>query len=237
VKEVRSQLAAALAEKKNLESSVASLSAKDKSSSSAVKEKDDKIFQLSRELDSWHARLPPLIARFQARDADASALQEQLEAANHRISTLEAALDSDQTQFETIDSANLAEEYDASNDTLASTIGPASGEQFREALNGAASDYPRTHEPVTPDDSRREAESKASVTVADNLQDIKGVGPAIEKTLHQLGFFRFGQIAEMSEYDIDRVARHLKGFRSRIYREDWIGQARELRSRRAGGPV
>ena len=32
----------------------------------------------------------------------------------------------------------------------------------------------------------------------------------------------------MSEYEIDRVAQQLKGFRSRIYREDWIGQARAL---------
>ena len=32
----------------------------------------------------------------------------------------------------------------------------------------------------------------------------------------------------MSEYEIDRVARELRGFRSRIYREDWIGQARDL---------
>lgn len=62
----------------------------------------------------------------------------------------------------------------------------------------------------------------------DELQKIKGVGPAIEKTLNDLGIFRFRQIAEMSEYDIDRVAQQLKGFRSRIYREDWIGQARLL---------
>ena len=62
----------------------------------------------------------------------------------------------------------------------------------------------------------------------DNLKEIKGVGPAIEKTLNGLGIYRFNQIAEMSEYDIDRVAQQLKGFRSRIYREDWIGQARTL---------
>jgi len=62
----------------------------------------------------------------------------------------------------------------------------------------------------------------------DNLKKIKGVGPAIEKTLNGLGIYRFNQIAEMSEYDIDRVAQHLKGFRSRIYREDWVGQARTL---------
>ena len=32
----------------------------------------------------------------------------------------------------------------------------------------------------------------------------------------------------MSEFEIDRIAQHLRGFRSRIYREDWIGQARDL---------
>ncbi|MEM7504338.1 MAG: hypothetical protein AAF417_20025 [Pseudomonadota bacterium] len=64
----------------------------------------------------------------------------------------------------------------------------------------------------------------------DDLQQIKGVGPAIEKTLHSLGIHRFQQIAEMSEYEIDRVARELRGFRSRIYREDWIGQAKMLQA-------
>ena len=66
----------------------------------------------------------------------------------------------------------------------------------------------------------------------DDLRQIKGIGPAIEKTLNDLGIFRFNQIAEMSEYDIDRVAQELKGFRSRIYREDWIGQARTLQQQK-----
>jgi len=65
-------------------------------------------------------------------------------------------------------------------------------------------------------------------TQRDNLKKIKGVGPAIEKTLNEIGIFNFQQIADMSEYDIDRVAKRLKGFHSRIYREDWIGQARAL---------
>ena len=60
----------------------------------------------------------------------------------------------------------------------------------------------------------------------DNLKKIKGVGPAIEKTLNEMGIFSFRQLAEMGDYDIDRVARRLKGFHSRIHREDWIGQAR-----------
>ena len=68
----------------------------------------------------------------------------------------------------------------------------------------------------------------------DNLRLIKGIGPTIEKTLNELGIFRFHQIAEMSEYDIDRIARRLKGFSTRIYREDWIGQARNLQLQQSG---
>ncbi len=69
----------------------------------------------------------------------------------------------------------------------------------------------------------------------DDLQQIKGVGPAIEKTLNELGIFRFEQIAGISEYDIDRIAGRLRGLRSRIYREDWIGQARALLYRNGRG--
>ena len=68
----------------------------------------------------------------------------------------------------------------------------------------------------------------------DNLRLIKGIGPAIEKTLNELGIFRYHQIAEMTGYDIDRVAQRLKGFSSRIYREDWIGQARDLQLKKSG---
>ncbi len=71
-------------------------------------------------------------------------------------------------------------------------------------------------------------DDQGSAAGRDDLKLIKGIGPAIEKTLNELGIFRFDQIADMSEYDIDRVARRLRGFRSRIYREDWIGQARDL---------
>ncbi len=71
----------------------------------------------------------------------------------------------------------------------------------------------------------------------DDLQQIKGVGPAIEKTLNELGIFRFEQIAGISEYDIDRIAARLRGLRSRIYREDWIGQARALLYRESPDPA
>ena len=88
----------------------------------------------------------------------------------------------------------------------------------------------QSREDVTADaaDDVVASDDQATTDSSDDLQQIRGVGPAIEKTLNDLGIHRFNQIAEMSEYDIDRVAQHLRGFRSRIYREDWIGQARTL---------
>ena len=82
---------------------------------------------------------------------------------------------------------------------------------------------PQMRQIIDEESADAEAEDK------DDLKRIKGVGPAIEKTLNELGIYSFNQIAEMSEYEIDRVAQRLKGFRSRIYRQDWIGQARDLR--------
>jgi NADH-quinone oxidoreductase subunit E len=91
------------------------------------------------------------------------------------------------------------------------------------------------------DDETMEADALVSAGEpdddTDDLKLIKGIGPAIEKTLNELGIYRFNQIAEMSEYDIDRVAQHMKGFRSRIYREDWVGQARGLQYQKNNEPA
>lgn len=168
-------------------------------------DKDDKIFQLSRELDDWQKRLPPLIERYRARDAEATELQVQLSEAHARIQALEAADDAEISRVEPVLHPEvLTDGHDASNDTIDTEQPPVA-----ETAVG--------HEPGN--------------TLRDDLQHIRGVGPAIEKTLNELGIYRFQQIANMSEYDIDRVARRLKGFHSRIYREDWIGQARELDAR------
>jgi NADH-quinone oxidoreductase subunit E len=61
----------------------------------------------------------------------------------------------------------------------------------------------------------------------DDLKRISGIGPGIEKTLHELGVFHFRQIAAFTPANVAWVNRRLR-FRGRIEREDWIGQARTL---------
>jgi predicted flap endonuclease-1-like 5' DNA nuclease len=200
LKAIRSNLEIALNERNELK-----MNRRASDSADVSEEKDDKIFQLSRELDDWQKRLPPLMERYRARDAEATELEAQLDAAKERIQELEAASDSDISRVEPVlDPDVLTDGHDASNDTI------------------------DTGQLVVAD---AKAAGQRSKTLRDDLQQIRGVGPAIEKTLNELGIYRYQQISNMSEYDIDRIARRLKGFHSRIYREDWIGQARELDAR------
>ena len=261
LKDIRSNLEASVQERDKLQSTMKSTEARDENKQSALKEKDDKIFALSRELENWQNRLPPLIERFRERNEEAAQLEEDLRTARERIAELEANLeakleasldddtDEEETRIEAVDPETLGDELDASNDPSSMTQTGISDVFSRDeddetavAESLEADDDDDTDDDID-DDNESDVEEipdpDISAEVAsfadyshsdahDDLKLIKGIGPAIEKTLNELGICRFDQIAEMSEYDIDRVAQRLKGFRTRIYREDWIGQARDL---------
>jgi len=59
---------------------------------------------------------------------------------------------------------------------------------------------------------------------ADDLKLIKGVGPKLEGTLNELGFFHFDQISKWGDAEISWVDNRLK-FKGRITRDGWIEQA------------
>jgi NADH-quinone oxidoreductase subunit E len=65
---------------------------------------------------------------------------------------------------------------------------------------------------------------------ADNLKEIKGVGPKLEALLNKLGFYHFDQIADWTEAELAWVDDNLEGFKGRASRDGWIGQARTLTS-------
>lgn len=62
---------------------------------------------------------------------------------------------------------------------------------------------------------------------ADDLKMISGVGPKLEQTLNNLGFWHFEQIAKWKKVDIAVVDDELK-FKGRIERDDWVKQAKAL---------
>ncbi|UWQ05651.1 NADH-quinone oxidoreductase subunit E [Aliiroseovarius crassostreae] len=62
---------------------------------------------------------------------------------------------------------------------------------------------------------------------ADDLKQLKGVGPKLEQTLNDLGFWHFDQIAKWTADEIAWVDDNLK-FKGRIERDGWVEQAKIL---------
>ncbi|MEX0975965.1 MAG: hypothetical protein WDZ50_02575 [Woeseia sp.] len=258
VKDVRSNLETALQHRTRLQTDMRSRDVRNETTANALREKDNKIFKLSRELTSWQNRVPPLVEKYRERELEMKELQFELEQvrernreiddlqnelsrARDRIIELETRPQPEHTRIEPIDTNALGRGLDASLD--------ASNEQFNESTEPDLADL----QDQIADGGRsplagngrygleflpERAHAPSNVTqVRDDLKAIKGVGPAIERTLNDLGFYCFEQIASISEFDINRIAERLKGFRSRIYREDWIGQARILHyQKRNDGP-
>jgi NADH-quinone oxidoreductase subunit E len=61
---------------------------------------------------------------------------------------------------------------------------------------------------------------------ADDLKEIEGIGPAMEKLVNELGFYHFEQIANWSDADVALVDAEMKGFKGRITRDRWVAQAK-----------
>ncbi len=62
----------------------------------------------------------------------------------------------------------------------------------------------------------------------DDLTVIKGIGPFIEKRLNMIGVYTLRQISEFTPDMIEHVANAIEFFPNRIFRDDWVGQARKL---------
>lgn len=68
----------------------------------------------------------------------------------------------------------------------------------------------------------------------DDLKRIRGVGPVLEKRLHELGVHQFRQVALWTEADVDHFDRELRNFHGRIRRENWVRSAVEEHFKKHG---
>jgi predicted flap endonuclease-1-like 5' DNA nuclease len=68
----------------------------------------------------------------------------------------------------------------------------------------------------------------------DDLKLIVGIGPVLERMLHQLGISTYRQIARWTERDIDEFDARLPEFPGRIRRDAWVTQARALHQSKFG---
>lgn len=68
----------------------------------------------------------------------------------------------------------------------------------------------------------------------DDLKLIVGIGPVLERMLHNLGIGSFRQIARWTERDIAEFDAKLPEFPGRIVRDQWVTQARALHESKYG---
>jgi predicted flap endonuclease-1-like 5' DNA nuclease len=68
----------------------------------------------------------------------------------------------------------------------------------------------------------------------DDLKLIVGVGPVLERMLHNLGVTTFRQIARWTERDVAEFDSKLPEFPGRIVRDQWVTQARALHESKYG---
>ena len=62
----------------------------------------------------------------------------------------------------------------------------------------------------------------------DDLKQIKGVGPQMEKTLNEIGIFTFAQVSRMTAREYELLDELTGSFPGRAQRDDWAGQAKRL---------
>ena len=69
-------------------------------------------------------------------------------------------------------------------------------------------------------------EKKVTASVSDDLKQLSGVGPALEKKLHSAGVKSFEQIAAWSAKDVEAINEKISS-KGRVEKEGWIDQAKE----------
>lgn len=77
-------------------------------------------------------------------------------------------------------------------------------------------------------DGKPEFLSAARAGGPDDLKKIKGIGPKLEKTLHEMGVYHFDQIAGWGPAEQAWIDDNVKGFKGRATRDNWVAQAKTL---------
>ena len=82
--------------------------------------------------------------------------------------------------------------------------------------------------------TRKSAKESTSNSEFDDLKLIFGIGPVLEKRLHEYGVKWFKQLAQWSKEDILAFETHLPEFQNRVERDKWVAGAKEEHFKKYG---
>ncbi len=115
----------------------------------------------------------------------------------------------------------------ASVAAVAATSKPAKKAAPKKEAVKAEEKKPAPKKEAAPKAEPKKAAPKAKASGKDDLKQLNGVGPAIEKKLNELGVTSFAQIAEWGAAEIADFDDKLS-FKGRIERDGWVEQAKTL---------
>ncbi|WP_439141798.1 NADH:quinone oxidoreductase [Pseudooctadecabacter sp.] len=109
----------------------------------------------------------------------------------------------------------------------AKTAAPAKKAAPAKAAAKPAEKAAPARKPVAAD-GKPEMMSKPRGGAGDDLKQIKGVGPKLEKMLNGMGVWHFDQVAGWRKKEVEWVDENLEGFKGRVSRDEWVKQAKVL---------
>jgi len=116
--------------------------------------------------------------------------------------------------------------------------GPGTAKAAPVKEGAAAKAEPKAAKEKAPSEAARVDEARGMVydsapAEVDNLEVISGVGPVLAEKLNSIGVYRFEQIANWTERNVQEFD-ELLSFKGRIEREEWIEQAKALHEEKYG---
>ena len=134
--------------------------------------------------------------------------------------------------------AKLSEQIAKSMQKAVETQQQLWGHWFKELGSTAVGGEPTAGAPAAERPARRrkiaittkETPSEGAASSSDDLKQISGIGPALEKQLNDHGIFTLRQIAALTDDEIASLEENIIRFPGRIKREQWVEQAKQLTS-------
>ncbi|WP_235857735.1 NADH:ubiquinone oxidoreductase [Marimonas lutisalis] len=172
------------------------------------------------------------LAEAEAGDLDAGAAAAGIDPAKaaEDKAKLDAAIAAEKAEAEAAAAKAKAEaDEKARADAAAKAKAEAEAKAAADAAAAATPDYDKDGEHEGENEGTQpEALSGPRGGEADNLKEIKGVGPKLEKMLNEMGFYHFDQIAGWTADEVAWVNANLQGFKGRVSRDNWVEQAKIL---------
>jgi len=128
-----------------------------------------------------------------------------------------------------VDDGSLAEVFSAplEEDGSPSLIQSLTGEldRWKHHCHVLGNELKHQRDRITPEPAHQTFDTADNI---DELTDIRGIGSALARKLHELGIFRFQELINLGTDELKRARTLIPDLERRMKRDDWINQARSL---------